>query len=310
MPDDDADFKVESTTFSEVGVRDSSEAAGETLTEDSVEASPPDETTPPSEAVEEAAEIESSASEELEEQEEEEPPAAKPKRSAANRIDQLTRNWRETERRLEDAERRLAAVQQQPQPPQPQAPPAQPQVDDFDTYEEYMQKSIDWGVQKGLSSERQAQARQQAVQAQFAQDQQWKQQMETSAQTHEDFEEVVSNPNIPVSPIMSDAMKGSPVGAEIMYWLGQNPAHCEQIAYMPPLDALKEIGKLEWSIQAQSAQAPQDPPAPAPKVSSAPKPIRPVGGKGDSSPTSGYRPDMTMDEYNAWRDKSSARAAG
>ena len=76
-----------------------------------------------------------------------------------------------------------------------------------------------------------------------------------------DFDAVVHNPNLTVTPVMADAIRESGRGAEIAYFLGKNPAEAARIASLPPISQATAIARLETRVggtaQAAVSRAPQ-----------------------------------------------------
>ena len=100
-----------------------------------------------------------------------------------------------------------------------------------------------------------------------------------------DFVEVVTSPELP-------GMQGTPAfqaildsdnGAEVMYYLGKNPARAHQIASLSPINQVREIGRIEASI------------ATGKLVSNAPPPPDSVNSKSGTATKDPTR--MTVDEY-------------
>jgi hypothetical protein len=65
---------------------------------------------------------------------------------------------------------------------------------------------------------------------------------------HPDFDETVSHLTLPASHAMLEAILDSELGAEIMYWLGKHPTDCKLIGDLPPVSAVREIGRIEGTI--------------------------------------------------------------
>ena len=79
-----------------------------------------------------------------------------------------------------------------------------------------------------------------------------------------DYDEVVSNADDVILPqIALDAIRQSPLGAAIGYHLAKNPKEAELIMAMGPVNAVREIGKLEARIEMGKKSK-------GPKVSGAP----------------------------------------
>jgi hypothetical protein len=87
-----------------------------------------------------------------------------------------------------------------------------------------------------------------------------------------DYEEVVQGAtDVPVSESIIAAIKASPSGPAIRYYLAQNPDIAEELVDLPPVQAVLEIGRLEAKIVAPVKR-------PAIKPSGAPEPVKPVAG--------------------------------
>lgn len=105
-------------------------------------------------------------------------------------------------------------------------------------------------------------------------EQAYQQRVEAAQSKYDDFEDVAFNPELPITDAMAQAIQLSEQGPDIAYYLGKNLEEAKRIASLPPLLAVKELGKLEAKLSA---------PTPAKKPSSAPapiSPIRPDGGMG------------------------------
>ena len=92
---------------------------------------------------------------------------------------------------------------------------------------------------------------------------------------YEDFDEVARSQDVAITPYMAEAMivRGD-VGAEMAYFLGNNPGVASKIAAMSPLEQLIELGKLEVKLTS---------PGPKPRtITKAPAPIAPVVAPGEA----------------------------
>lgn len=99
---------------------------------------------------------------------------------------------------------------------------------------------------------------------------------EVARSKYDDFDQIVSNPRLPVTDVMAQVIWLSEIGPEIAYYLGNNPKKAEQIFHMPPLAQAKEIGKIESKL----ADNP-----PVRKSTSAPPPIKPVTAAASGNPS-------------------------
>ena len=166
-----------------------------------------------------------------------------------------------------------------------QAPSAaRPSQDDFETYEQYQEALVDWKVTLRLTErdvvereriERDStnRAREKSVAAHTAR-------IDTFRQEHDDFDAVIEQgKNLPMTAPMQDSVMNSDMGPAVMYHLCRFPEECDRIAALPPMVAIREMGKLEARIEA----AQTGPVSSAASVTQAPRPIKPVGGGATAS---------------------------
>lgn len=82
------------------------------------------------------------------------------------------------------------------------------------------------------------------------------------------------------TPIGAIVIKGSEVGGDVAYHLATNPAESKRIAALPPLEQVRELGRLEGRFLAENARSATPPPA---AVTKAPPPpegrARGAGGR-------------------------------
>ena len=128
-------------------------------------------------------------------------------------------------------------------------------------------------------------------------------QLEAQAkESYPDYEEAASvmlNHGLARVPQFREILLDADNPAKLTYYLGKNPDELEKISSMTPNQALRYIGKLEAKIS--------DTPSPAPAtkpVTSAPKPIAPLGSAKPSGIAEKDPEKMTMAEYAAWRAKA------
>lgn len=220
-------------------------------------------------------------------------PGDQPRRKGGfqRRIDKLTREKRELEARIAALEGKLAggaatpaAGEAREQPPA--EAPGKPKPEDFDTYEAYTEALTDWK----LEQRERERARQEAERQVF---ETWLARIEAARQAHPDFDEVVDS-DTPVSAAMQQAILESEQGAEIAYWLGKHPEEAARIAKLPPIAAIREIGRIEASLNPKA-------PSPKPKagITRAPKPVTPVSGGKAGAASDIYDPSLAED-YAAW----------
>lgn len=115
-----------------------------------------------------------------------------------------------------------------------------------------------------------------------------------AADTPEDFEQVISDPTIPVTGDMLEALAECDDPTSVMYALCKDKPLAEKIAAGTPAQQARAIARLEI----ESGQA--KPPKPA-KTTGAPDPITPVNGS-DQQPTTDMS-KMSFAEYEKTMNK-------
>lgn len=195
-----------------------------------------------------------------------------------------------------EADRRIAEALQQRPPEQPEAPADRPKPEAFKTTEEYVEAVAEWKtgqVIKKLETERQQkEAERRQVESAQALEATWQESVSKAEEKYDDFAQVTNNPQLPISPVMAQAIKASSVGAEVAYFLGKNPDEAARIARLPAFLAVKEMGKLEAKVEAAPPEAPKKP-------SAAPAPIKPINGKVGA----GSAPETTDPKSLDWYQK-------
>ena len=179
---------------------------------------------------------------------------------------------------------------------QPQSDDPQPKQDQYDDYAKYIEDRSAWASRQAVK-EALAEAQKQATQAQQQQTAatretelvtQAKALFDKGTEEFDDFEEVAADPELPVTEAMTAAMLASDIGHQVQYHLGSHPDEAARIAKLNPVQQVREMALLEASLSAPKAK-------PKKKTTSAPEPIKPVGGK--SAPKSIDEDDISMDDY-------------
>lgn len=226
---------------------------------------------------------------------------------AQKRIDELTRNWREAERREAQL---LAMLQQQREQAAPPPPPAEapklPTLEEYG-YDEakyqtalltYATKQAEYVVEQKLSAARQQEAQQKRMSS-FAERQ------TAFAKATPDYEDLVlRDMSLPITDAMRDVIVDSEQGPEVAYHLAKNREVAERIARLPAHLAARELGRIEARLEAakEAAKRPTVPP-----VSKAPPPpptVEAVDVEVEKDPDS-----MTMKEWLKWRNKDLRKSA-
>ena len=218
-----------------------------------------------------------------------ETPPPKPKQTAQERINELTRIRRDSER--EAAYWKKVALEKKETPPEPKAEaslPGRPKLEQFETTEQYEDALFEWrdNVREIKSSaQRQEQEYESALK-------EFNERARKLRIEHEDFDEVIESPVF--SPAMREAVLLSENGPQVAYHLGksENWALAERIRNLTPSRQLYEMGKVETQLLVATQKK---------TVTSAPAPIKPVGITG-----TGVEKDpskMTTAEWFAWDNK-------
>jgi hypothetical protein len=232
---------------------------------------------------------ESDEGDEKDDQKPKDKPEEKPKKSrAAERIESLARERRELRQQL-------AELQKQIRERPPELPP-QPNPGEYKTQREY-----DFAMG-------QYQAKVEAAQAEHGQAEERRVERERTAYQdrilkekakHADFDKVVSTlGDIPISPELHDALYGCDNPADILYFLGKNPAIADHVLSMSGRQ--QTIKLAEISVKLAAAQKPKN------IKSAAPKP--PEKPKGSSAATAGgYSENMSFEDHCKYMRKLEAQ---
>jgi hypothetical protein len=216
----------------------------------------------------------------------------KPKRSARERINELTKRAHEAEREVqrlrEASERKPAESTEKPIP------------DRFGSYDEYVEALADWKADQRVaeSFKRRDAERSQAAEARAAEAkaQAWAERQIAFREATPDYDAVVGKSSVQVAPHVVDALLDSESGPELAYHLAKRPETVKRINALSPLSAARELGRIEATLS--NPAAPQFKPA-----SKAPAPITPARS---SAPAAVDLASANMDQYIAARRKQGA----
>jgi hypothetical protein len=164
---------------------------------------------------------------------------------------------------------------------QAKAPQELPSADKFESVEEYAEALAARKAEELLAQRQQQQREQEAMRHYFDKE-------EEAMEKYDDYKQVAYNPNIPISQVMAETIRGSDIGPDLAYYLGSNPQEAHRISQLPAYLQAKEIGKLELKLESNP---------PAKRTSSAPAPINPItptGGGGGRYDTTDPRSVKTM----------------
>lgn len=200
-------------------------------------------------------------------------------KGVGKRIDELTRNWRETERDRDYwrdlAMRGQPSQQQQTQPPQDDETPKTLADFEYDEvkYQAYVFEQAEKRAVKAARGELSADQERQAAQRRKDS---FRSRSTEFAKTVEDYDSTVRNPRLHITADMAEVIEDSEDGPALAYHLGKNPDVADRIAQLPPKAAARELGKIEarLAVEREAAKAAKEAarisntPAPPPKVGS------------------------------------------
>lgn len=223
-----------------------------------------------------------------------EKPAGKP--GAEDRINELTREKYGWKARAEKAERELEEARKGKTAEQPKAaaPSDKPRVDNYASYDEYIEALADWKEDQKTKERDEKEKKDREDKAATSRQENFEKQSREAAKKYSDWQQVAMAEHVPYSPTSAKLVMESELAGDLAYHLGMNPDVAERLAKLgdsDPTACAREIGKLEAKLAA-------DPPAQS--ATKAPAPVKPVGGR---EPVRRGLGDLSVDEYIARRNK-------
>jgi len=228
-------------------------------------------------------------------------------KGVGKRIDELTRNWRETERDR-DHWRELALKQTQPQQrTEPEASVTEKTLADFEydevKYQRYLKDEVSKtaveAARRELKAEQERNAGAQRKVSFVARETEF-------AKSVDDYDAITRNPRLPITEAMVEVVEDSDDGPALLYHLGKNPDITAKLAQLPPIAVARELGKIEARLAYERERAKE-----ASKVSKAPAPPPKVDGLepsiGNVKPDSPDSDKLSDDEWARRRNKQVSR---
>lgn len=174
--------------------------------------------------------------------------------------------------------------------PNPNAAKAEPKRDEFNDPDAYTEARAEWLADQKFQ-------RAMADQSRKAQENEGQRlqrdhldRLAAAEEKYPGIADVARDPTLPVNEAMGAAIVTSDHGPAILHYLDEHRDEAKRIYSLTPARAAAEIGKIEEKLTAPKA-APN-------KVSSAPRPITPVGANG-TVVKGKYDPGTTDEEYFA-----------
>lgn len=182
------------------------------------------------------------------------------------RIDQAIAKQRAAERESAKLRTELAQLKQKAS----EAPEPKPDPNKFEDQAAYLEALAEFKAKEALKAKETEQAKHTEEQETEAEKAAADAMIEAGREKFEDFDSVVLDENLKISPEMTDAALASDMGADVLYWLGKNPKEAARISGIRnAVNVAREIGKIEAKLSTE-------PPTPRKQVSKAPDPINPI----------------------------------
>lgn len=222
------------------------------------------------------------------------PPPEPKKKTAQERIAEITRARREAEREKEywrkvalDREAAATPPAHTKATPPAYVPgvPERPTLDQFETTTDYENALLEWHDMRKSVTARAEQERRETESA-F---QTFQRRADKVRQEYEDFDDVIEAPVF--SPSMQAAILHSEHGPTVAYHLGTHQDVAERIRNLPERLQAYEIGKLETQLLLAKSTK---------KVPSAPPPIAPVGMGAGTGGGGSDAPPKDIKEWMEW----------
>lgn len=278
------------------------------------------------ESEEESEETQEEEAEEEEESEEEKKtakPAEKKKKPASapdkvqKRINKITREKYEAKRRAEKAEKRLKELEKKLSKSEYETKKSalegsRPKEDDFDSEEDYHVALGRWAAKLEIhDKDAPVDVDNEEESITHEDDNPVQRIIEVGRENYQDFEEVVLDDSLNITPTMVEAAADSDYASDIFYYLGQHPELAANIAKMrSPSKIAREIGQIELIFidsdeeevvehaAGEEREVPPKSKKKKKKASPAPPPVKPLGGGGKKSKDPS---EMTIAEYYEYR---------
>ena len=242
-----------------------------------------------------AAAPESEGAEKPEVKDESEDKPKKPSGGFQRRIDELTRNWRDEQRRNDE----LMTLLKQGAPQPAQQPATAPTLEQHGYDEGKYQAALTDYVRNLTQAETRTAFEAERVRVQQVErTKSFKTRELEFAATVEDYADKVYDPSLPLTREVVELIADSDIGPRVAYYLADHPDIARSLADMTPVQAAREFGKIEAKLSTS---------APRKSVSTAPPPP-PKLASVDSNTLAASADDpesdnLSMDQWLKLREK-------
>lgn len=186
-----------------------------------------------------------------------EPQKPKVAKGVQKRLDELTKARRDAEQQAEHW--RQMAMREHPKPEpqksaeQVQQPTDEPTLEDHGYDVAAFTKAWSkWDRAQDARAAEQAKAQQDA----HARERKYLESAAVFAAEHPDFHQLLSNPHLPITPVMVEALTEAENPAAVAYHLAKNPGEAGKIAEMSPAAVGRAIAKIESQVSTSEPRQP------------------------------------------------------
>lgn len=167
-----------------------------------------------------------------------------------------------------------------------------PSLDQYESYDDYTEALADWKYKVNDAEKSAKQEEEKANEYKTELKKSFMGRIEKFKESTPDYDDVVSEiSDIDLSKSVFESLAESDLSAELTYYFGKNIDDLERINKLSPLQAAREIGRIEAKLSTPENK-------PIKKQSSAPDPVSPVGGsKASVSPDTSKFTDAEWDKY-------------
>lgn len=231
----------------------------------------------------------------------------KPKKKSGfkRRIDKLNKRVSDIEQEKEYWRQEALRVQQNSKgatqddknkPVEKSTDPKRPKADDFTSHDEFVEALTDWKMDQRDSAKEQKQ-KEAAIKSEFQTKQQkYAELADKFKESHDDWDDVVKAHGVTVTLPVQEAIIDSEIGPDVYYALAKEPKELARICALPPIQAAKEIGKIEARLSTKTSETSQ-----RKLTSTAPPPVSAVKARGTALTKSIFDKNITQSEYEKLR---------
>ena len=208
---------------------------------------------------------------------------------AEKRIQQLVARQREAEREAAYWKGVAEASARQQKPVEEDISKKEPKVDDFENYDDYLIAKAVHVMESKLPAASKPVSVDQQLNQRFVE------KIEAVASHDPAIHDIVNDPTLPINPNMAMIIKASDIPDKLLRHLNNNREEALKIFKMNPIDAARQMMRLEVRLES----APN--PSPPKTVSSAPEPVKTVI---PNTTVTTNLDEIPMDEFMKRRNKT------